>query len=180
MGLLGLSICLFLAALFTQAGVSKLATANQAYYQQVIGSYSIVPDALPNSMLAVLPRVIGATELLLAVLLLIPMVSAIGLGLAAVLLSFYTLILLMQLMEGKAGIDCGCAGPGADTKVSPMLVARNLALLALSISAVYAVSSVGIVFQALAIPLAIMIGLIYLSSDQLIANHQKIQLLNNT
>lgn len=174
------SLSLFVAAMFAQAGWSKLVPANQNYYQQVIQAYSVVPTSLPQPVLRLLPRMIGCIELTTAGLILVPAFTKIGLLLAAFLIGFYTLLFVKQLLDGKADIDCGCAGPGAQSKVSGLLVARNVVLLYLVAIALFGLPSAGFSFHSLSLPLAIMIGLIYLSADQLIANNQKIQLLSNT
>jgi len=165
-----------IAAIFMQAGVSKLRVENQAYYVNVIGGYAMTPKQLTPIM----PRVVGCLELLCCMLILVPVTSRLGLVLAVCLFALYLSAFIKQIIQGKADMNCGCAGPGAEVKISPMLVARNALLILICL---FALKSVGMPYGYqwfLVLPTAAVFCLIYTSSDQLIANQQKIQLMENT
>lgn len=169
------AIAWLLAGIFLQAGVSKLAVANRAYYIATIDAYGVIPRGL----LAAMPVAIGLFEVLIGIAILLPATSVAGLLIAAALTAFYLLLFARQILQGKADMNCGCAGPGADLKVSPMLLTRNAVLVALCIFAIkFAPVAVGNAWF-LVLPLAGMLALIYLSCEQLIANQQKVQLLDN-
>ena len=165
-----------IAGIFMQAGLSKLMTENQTYYANAIEAYAMAPKVLTP----LLPRVIGAIEVITCLLILIPATAQIGLISAASLFTLYLLAFAKQIAQGKADMNCGCAGPGAQVKISPLLLARNAVLVLISL---FASQSVALPFGYawfLVFPAAAILASIYFSSDQLIANQQKIQLLGNT
>ena len=173
------AIALLIAGLFLHAGSSKILPQNQRFYSDVMQSYAIAPSTL----IPLLPRLIGSLEVLIALLILLPMFSSIGLITAAGLLAFYLLIFARLLIQGRVDINCGCAGPGAEVKISPMLLLRNGMLIALCLFAantVTAITTVSAMSWFLILPLATVLGLLYLSCDQLIVNQQKIEKLRNT
>ena len=166
----------FVAGLFVFAGVSKLKPENQAFYKDAIDNYSVVPITISGA----LARIIGLAEILIAGLCLFPATMQLGLTAAAGLLAVYALVILKQLLQGKADMDCGCAGPGAQIKISTPLIVRNLALIVLCLWATSQIPSGTTATWMLTIPFAAMLGAFYLSSEQLIANGQKIQQLRKT
>ena len=173
------AIALLIAGLFMHAGSSKLLSQNQRYYTDVIQSYAIAP----GSLTPLLPRLIGSFESLIALLILLPMFSRVGLFAAAGLLALYLLVFAKLLMQGRADINCGCAGPGAEVKISSTLLLRNGILIALCLFSANTVAVTAAEFITgwfLILPLAAVLGLIYLSCDQLIVNQQKIEMLRNT
>ncbi len=103
---------------------------------------------------------------------------------AILLLVLYACFLAYQIAQGRAGIDCGCAGPGGDIKVSGHLVLRNvfLALAALAcLNTPHSImSNVDIMSWGLIIGFTISLILLYASSEQLISNAQKLNVLKQT
>jgi uncharacterized membrane protein YphA (DoxX/SURF4 family) len=179
MALFAYAIALLIAGLFLHAGSSKLLPQNQRYYADAIESYSIAP----RSLSPLLPRLIGSFESLIALLILLPMFSRVGLFAAAALLAVYLMVFAKLLIQGRADINCGCAGPGADLRISGTLLLRNGILIALCLFAARLVTVTAAEFISawfLILPLAVVLGLIYLSCDQLIVNQQKIEMLRNT
>ena len=167
---------LMVVGIFAQAGASKLRAENQGYYARAIEGYGLTPSALTP----VMPRLIGGFELLICLLILLPTTTKLGLISAACLFAVYLVAFAKQILQGKADMNCGCAGPGAEVKISPMLLVRNGMLVVLClIAAQSAMVPLGAEWF-LALPTAAIFALIYLSSDQLIANQQKIKLLGNT
>jgi len=176
MAIVAYAIKLLIAGLFLHAGFSKLQPHNQAYYRGVIRAYGVVPPGL----IAALPRIMGGIEMLTAVAILLPFYSSTGLIATTGLLTLYLLMFVKQLLQGRADIDCGCAGPGADVKISPALLLRNIILIGLCVFAINAATATFLSIWFLALPLAMMFGLIYVSCEQLMVNQQKIKLLWNT
>jgi hypothetical protein len=170
------AIELLIMGILLQAGFSKLSGENQSYYAKTIQTYGVRSQAVAS----LLPRLIGAVELIICALILVPISAKLGVLLAGSLFGIYFFAFVKQILQGKADMNCGCGGPGADLKISPMLLLRNAALIGLCWFAISTQTvSLGIAW-VLVIPLAAALGLVYLSSDQLIANQQKIQILGNS
>jgi hypothetical protein len=170
------AIELLIMGILLQAGLSKLSAENQSYYAKTIQAYGVGSQAVAS----LLPRLIGAFELIICALILVPISAKLGVLLAGSLFGIYFLAFVKQILQGNADINCGCGGPGADLKISPMLLLRNAALIGLCWFAISSqAASLGIAW-VLTLPLAAALGLLYLSSDQLIANQQKIQILGNS
>lgn len=170
------AIELLIVGIVLQAGLSKLSAENQSYYATTIQTYGVGPQAVA----LFLPRLIGAFELMICALILVPISSKLGVLLAGSLFAVYFLAFVKQILQGKADMNCGCGGPGADLKISPMLLLRNAALIGLCLFAVSTQTAALGIAWVLVLPLAGALGLVYLSSDQLIANQQKIQILGNS
>ena len=80
-----------------------------------------------------------------------------------------------QIQVGRKDLRCGCSGPAAETRIGPELVLRNL-LVAAPLLGVASLSPslnswVGI---SLGTALGLFLVLIYLSTDQIIANRQRL------
>lgn len=170
------AMTLFVFWLFVNAGISKLRPDNRSYYQQVFAGYGIT-RANPARVFIVL---IGAIELLIGVLPLFPASRSLGFVCCLCVLTIYFATFAVQLWQGKRDIDCGCAGPGFNIKVSPALLLRNLVLIAC-----IALAAQGEVIYLLhawliALPLAVMLIVIYLSADHLLANQYKLYLLKRS
>ena len=176
MSIFAYAIQLLIAALFLHAGISKLSPQNQSYYQRVVQGYEL----FPSSFVKLIPFILGVFEILAALAILIKQTSSIGLIAATALLSLYGLVFARQLLKGKTDINCGCAGPGADVRISPLLLVRNATLVALCVFAIIVGSSTFVASWFLVVPIATVLGLIYLSSEQLMLNQQKIEILSKT
>ena len=176
MSIFAYAIQLFIAGLFLHAGISKLSPQNQSYYQQVVQSYEL----LTSDLVKLIPFILGGFEILAALAILIKQTSSIGLIAATALLTLYGLVFVKQLVQGKTDINCGCAGPGADVRISPMLLVRNATLVALCVYAIMVGSSSLLENWFLVLPIAAVLSLIYLSSEQLMLNQQKIEILRKT
>ena len=114
-GIFAYAIQWLIAGILFQAGISKLPAENHAYYASAIQAYEMTPSALTP----ILPRAIGIFEVLICLLILMPMTSTFGLIAAAGLLGLYLMAFSKQLLQGRADMNCGCAGPGAEVKISP-------------------------------------------------------------
>ena len=175
------AIKLLIAGLFLHAGISKLNPQNQHYYQGVVQGYGFTDSSFKlGSLLNIMPFIIGGFETLTALAIVIQQTTSFGLVAAAALLGLYGAIFAKQLLQGKADINCGCAGPGADVKISPMLLLRNGVLVALCVFALLVESSSFAASWFVVLPLAAVLSLIYLSSEQLMLNQQKIQMLRES
>ena len=169
------AVSLLIAGLLAHAGISKLLPQNQHYYTDVIQGYGV-----PKNQSFALPRLIGLTELVIAILVLTPQFTTMGLTGAAILFAIYLIAFIKQLAQGKADANCGCAGPGANMMISPMLLLRNTVLISMCLLGMSIDFSSFSATWFIVIPLAISLGFVYHSCEQLIVNQQKIQMLHNT
>ncbi len=123
-----ISICMSL--LFGFAAAHKLRAV--AAFRATLDEYQLIPRPF-SGLFAILLIV---TELVAAVLVLIPAVRTTGFMVMAALLSLYTAGIGVNLLRGRRDIDCGCSGPGARHELSTWLVLRNLVLFGLVVLAI--------------------------------------------
>lgn len=92
----------------------------------VVANYRLLPQRLaaPAAWLVVALECLTALSLLSGVRL------AAGAALAMALLGGFALAMAINLARGRREIDCGCFQSGLRQRLSPALVARNLALAA--------------------------------------------------
>ena len=171
-------LALFLLWLFVTAGIHKLQYRNRNYYQRVISAYGF--DSLAASLN--FRRLLGLFELLLGMTILVPLWREVAAITATLLLLGYFVLMATQLWQGKRDVDCGCAGPMSDSKIAPALLVRNAFLIVVALFCVMNDSSA--LFSAalndrsaalFALPLAIMMPILYMCCEQLIVNGQKLQ-----
>ncbi|MCR8923098.1 DoxX family membrane protein [Dasania sp. GY-MA-18] len=164
---------LFLLWLFVAAGSHKLQSNNSEYYEVIFAGYGIQSAFLAQQ----LPKLVGVIEVVVGMLLLVPALRPWGAAAAAVILAAYALLILLQLLQGKSGMDCGCAGPDGEIKISPALLLRNLVLLSLAVFCWQAVVTVGVMPWLISVLAATVLILVYLSGEQLMVTAQRIQLI---
>ena len=164
---IGLGIAWFLLWLFAQAAYHKISAP--VYYQQLIQRY--IPG-LPGGRFLV--AMVAAAEVGVALSLLLSQWREFGLIAAAIMLLLYAVLMASEILRGRAGAQCGCAGPDSQLGISWALVVRNsvcavLSVLALAGSSLVEVSLLNV---GLAGFLAMFIVLVYLTSEQIISNAQ--------
>jgi len=174
--LMAYAMQILIAGIFAYAGISKLQLQNRAYYVRAIESYGLTIGAAASMFV----RALGIIEVLVALMVLLPITKHFGLVGAVVLLATYFFAFAKQIIQGKADMNCGCAGPGAEVKISSVLLLRNLVLVLICLFALSQSSVPSGASWLIVIPLGLAFGLIYSSAEQLIANQQKIKLLSNT
>ena len=162
-----MGIAWFLAWLFAQAAFHK--TSAPEYYQELVHRY--VP-AIPSGRIWV--ALVATLEVGVALCLLVAQWRALGLIAAAALLLVYGALMAIEIMRGKAGAQCGCAGPGSSLGTSWSLVLRNgvcasLALLGLAGIGAADVSWMGFTLAAF---LGLFAALVYLTAEQIVSNAQ--------
>ena len=169
--LMGL-ICV--AGILGVSGWHKL--RNPLYYQVIIQNYVKLGD----TQASLINRILGVSELALATMLLIAPLAQYAAIASSLLLFAYLLLLGLQLIRGKADMDCGCSGPAAEgQKISSWLLFRNAALIALVSTAIFYPVTYGVGLQSW------MVGIlsgsfllaIYFLTEQLMNNAQKLQKL---
>ena len=164
---IGTGIAWFLVWLFAQAAFHKISAPG--YYQELIHRY--VPT-IPAGRMWVAS--VATLETGIALCLLVPQWRVHGLVAAAVLLLFYAALMASEILRGRAGSQCGCAGPDSSLGVSWALVLRNgmcasLALLGLVGAGTAEVSWLGLVLAGF---LALFTALVYLTAEQIVSNAQ--------
>jgi len=163
--ILATGICCFAAALFAQAGWGKL--TKPAAYVETVAAYTGRP-ATASWVVA-----IGVSELLLALALLLPASRMWGVAAGGLLLSMYAVAMMRQVLQGQVDLKCGCSGPAAETRVSVALVIRNLVVAGvLLLTSLMVATPVGISGWSVGVAMALLLGLCYAATDQLIANQQ--------
>jgi hypothetical protein len=166
-GSIGIGIAWFLLWIFAQAAFHKITAP--VYYQQLMQRY--VPG-LPGGRLLV--ALVAMVETGIALSLLVSQWRETGLVAAATLLLAYATLMASEILRGRAGMQCGCAGPDSQLGISWALVVRNsicaaLAVLALSASTLVEVSWLGVGLSGF---VAMFMALVYLTSEQIISNAQ--------
>jgi len=149
-------------------------------FQAALDNYRLLPDALLRPAAILLP----AWEIAAGALLLSAQSRVAGAGLAAALLLVVTGAVAINLWRGRRDFDCGCGGLSShvgEQTLSWGLVGRNvllLAALALSLGEDNARLLVSIDYLSVAGATLALLGL-YVSSNQLMANHPRLQALRN-
>lgn len=113
-----IGLCWFLACLFGQAALYKLRALE--FYRQLMRHYLGEPP-----LGGAIPLLLAAVEGTAALALLLPPARRCGLFAVAALLLAYALLMAVQLLRGRAGMQCGCAGPDSALGISWALVLRN-------------------------------------------------------
>jgi len=175
MWVLSNAAALFLLWLFVAAGSHKLQASNREYYEVVFTSYGVHLPILARG----LPVVVGLVEVFVGMMLVVPALRQWGAIAATAILTAYFILVATQLLLGKDDMDCGCAGPEGETKISGHLLIRNLVLVAMAMLCLRTLELGGAVPWAFSALTALVWVLIYLSCGQLIATAQKIKLLKS-
>jgi len=116
---------LALAAVFLWAAYTKLRDPWMIFAIEIDAMHIV-----PGAMVGFLARTMPWLELLLGVLLLVGFQTRVAASAATALLAVFFTTLLVLYLRGFQG-DCGCFGPGE--QLGPKTLARDGALLALSI-----------------------------------------------
>lgn len=172
------ALCAVLSVIFLTGAWQKL--RDLALFQANIENYRLLPDALARPAAILLPL----WELAAGSLLLLDATRSAGAVLTISLLSVVTAAVAINLMRGRTEIDCGCGSLGGhvgDQTLSWGLAIRNsllafAALLALREDATRAL--VWIDYLSVAGGTLGLLGL-YVTANQLMANHPRLQALRN-
>ncbi|NJD35024.1 MAG: DoxX family membrane protein [Betaproteobacteria bacterium] len=172
------AMCAFLAVIFLTGAWQKL--RDLSLFQANIDNYRLLPDGLAWPVAIVLPM----WELAAGVLVLFDSTRTAGAALAIGLLLVVTAAVVTNLMRGRTEIDCGCGSLGGhvgDQTLNWGLTVRNAllalaALLALREDAARAL--VWIDYLSVAGGTLGLLGL-YVTANQLMANHPRLHTLRN-
>lgn len=125
--ILNWTIALCLALLWSAAAWDKIHA--REWFAQVLAAYRLLPARWSPAIAVLLP----AVESAIATGLLIPGCRGQAAQLGAGMLLLYSLAMAVNLLRGRRDFNCGCH-PGHDQPVSWLLVMRNIAFCALSLS----------------------------------------------
>ncbi|WP_370296304.1 MauE/DoxX family redox-associated membrane protein [Rossellomorea marisflavi] len=123
MDYLTLILCLVITYIFIFSTASKLLDFKG--HKDSIRFYRLIPSILIAPILTILIFL----EAFAALLILFNLYRFLGVSILAVLLSIYTIAILINLVRGNSDINCGCGGVIGEHKLSFKLVFRNLILL---------------------------------------------------
>lgn len=163
--IVSLVLSLSLALLFFMAAQHKL--ADRLHFQAQLGAYQL----LPETILPLVARFLPWLEMSLVFMILIPMTRAFAAGITALLLSVYALAMGINLLRGRADIDCGC---GSRPQVlSVWLLLRNSVLVAGALLLIMPASEHSLAWSEIPFIflLTAVLAMIYLIVDQLVSNH---------
>lgn len=165
------SVALFGCWLFGQAGLHKW--RNTAEFSELLTAYGF---SARRGGADLATRCVALSELLIAVLIIVPASRSIAASVAMMLLVSYTVLIGYQLYMGRNDLNCGCSGYSHNMKISGHLLVRNtVLLLVVSLCLLPASGHTGIFLTALL--LAGVLVLLYQSCELLIHNAQKLNLL---
>ncbi len=116
-----------LAPIFLASGLSKL--PNQRRFVFIVLAYKVLPQHLAYLYAAALPWV----EVVVGLMLLLGIATRIGAALAGLLLLSFALAVMLNIMRRRTSLDCGCFGNRHKQRLGGKVLARNGALLLLSI-----------------------------------------------
>ena len=119
-------IAFSLAAILGASAAMKF--SDVAMFESSLANYRLLPRALERPFAYLVPMGEGACA---AGILFAATRSAAAAGLL-LLLAIFTGAIAINLVRGRANIDCGCFGPMLHQPLSGWLIARNVALMALA------------------------------------------------
>ncbi|MBM4228406.1 MAG: methylamine utilization protein MauE [Gammaproteobacteria bacterium] len=122
---LALAASLLMAVIFAAGAVEKL--RQPWMFAAIVQAYGLLPAAL------VTPAAwsVALAEAALALALCLPGAHPWASWGGLLLLAVVTAAVVVNLLRGRVGIDCGCGGASADQELSWSLVWRNLGLVGL-------------------------------------------------
>ena len=120
------AIALCLALLWSSSAWDKLQAP--VHFSASLAAYKLIPASLHGPVSRCLPWF----EIAIATGLLVPACQRLAASAGALLLLLYAAAMGLNLLRGRADIDCGC-NPGHYQRISWLLVARNLLLCTLSL-----------------------------------------------
>jgi len=163
--LIMLVISTSLALLFFMAARHKMSAPGQ--FQAQLAAYDLLPEVALTPMSRLLPLI----EMAIVFLILIPPTRPFAAFVAALLLSVYALAMAVNIMRGRADIDCGCGGQ--PQVLSFWLLLRNAVMVAGSCLLLVPVSDRAMVWEdaLLLVLMTAVLAMVYLLVEQMVRNH---------
>lgn len=165
-----------LALLMGTAALHKLRDV-PAFSQVLVGYGTVLGPILPRRLQGALAYLVPALELLAALGLLLCAWMPWAALPTALLLALYAVLLTASFASGRAIEDCGCHFGGRRQAPSPLLVWRNLLLLAPALNLLFPMSSRALLwFDALTLGVVLLGSVaLYLLAHALISNRVSLQ-----
>ena len=173
LSLLSDTSALFMLWLFVTAGIHKLNPTNDRYFADLLSEYGWHNQQFSLSI----ARIIGVTELAVGLGIIFPLSRMPAAIAASALLLAYTALMAVQLYQGRQDLDCGCAGPGRQLKISGYLLLRNILLAGFALFCVFPGYQLPSDSWLLALALTATAILLYVCCEQLISNNQQLKTL---
>lgn len=157
---------LALSVIFASAAGHKLKNPN--WFRRQVREYELMPEMAVPVAAFTLPLI----ELVAAVGLLWTASRPVAGVLALLLVSAYALAIAINLLRGRADIDCGCSGPAMPQPLQPGLLVRNLGLAILACLALLPMVDrpLNLHDNFISIAAGTVITLLYLTADLWLAN----------
>lgn len=148
---------------------------DMAAFKQVVTDYEL----LPKWLVAVAAPLLAAAELVLAVLLLAPLTTVAAAWGVKALLAIYTVAIAVNIVRGRAHINCGCSGFLEKTELSGGLIVRNgILILLLTVLTQFSSIQKGHLFELfLTVVFSIQAYLIFLVISKVFQNKTKLKTL---
>lgn len=140
--------------------------AEHELFRVTLADYGLIP----SSWVAPVAVGLAVGEVAVVVGLIVPMSRAAAAAAAALLLGLYATAIAINLRRGHVTIDCGCGGPGHG--LSWLLVARNVALIAVAGLAAFPASErpMGIADAAVLVLAVVTVWLLIAAIEQAASN----------
>jgi hypothetical protein len=163
--LIVLVLSVSLVLLFFMAARHKMSAPQE--FRAQLAAYQLLPDVALTPVSRLLPLL----EMAIVFLILVPQTRAFAALLAAALLFVYGLSMAVNMVRGRADIDCGCGGQ--PQVLSSWLLLRNAVLIAGSCLLLAPASDRAITLSDLLflILMTTLLAMVYLLVEQLVRNH---------
>lgn len=162
--LIVLIISASLALLFFMAARHKMGAP--AEFKAQLAAYELVPESLLPAVAKVIPYI----EMAVVFLILVPFTRPMAAVVAATLLTVYAFSMAINMLRGRADIDCGCGGQ--PQLLSSWLLLRNAVLVAGSCLLLAPVSdrAMAWVDSLFLVLMTAVLAMVYLLVEQLVRN----------
>ena len=165
--LFGSTAAFFLALLLLRAAVHKL--GDRPRFEGILADYAILPERTLTAAAIAIPIL----EIAASILLIVPSTRTLGATLTGTLLGLYALAMGIVLARGHHLIDCGCGD--TPEPVGWVLVARNVALVALAALAAtgLAAGRTSLAEDAAALAIGLLLLFLWLAAEVMLSNARR-------
>ena len=163
--LIVLIISASLALLFYMAARHKMSAPAQ--FKAQLAAYELLPEFILPAVSKMIPYV----EMAIVFLILVPLTRPAAAVVAALLLTVYALAMAVNMLRGRANIDCGCGGH--PQLLSSWLLIRNAVIITGSCLLLAPVSDRAVVWidSLFVVLMTALLAVVYQLVEQLVRNH---------
>ena len=126
-----LSICLSLALALVLGRACLHKAGDPSHFQNSLAAYQVLPENVHRFAAKSLIVLEALVTLALIGQIFFDALPPVGSAGAVFLLTIYSGAIGLNLARDRRDLDCGCEGPGKSRPISPMLLVRNAALMAM-------------------------------------------------